>query len=342
MKKILTIGFAALASLAWAQEMSLADASGKIGEAVNDPAALTATVSQLSAADQVAFLAKVNEAIEKMPGSPEEKAAAFLNANKAALKGAKPGNLAQLLAEVFATVPPEALTALNEIFASDLFNRAANPDMTDAAFVSLVQSTMKTITARNAQADNAAVRDTFAALMFLRASNGSPADLRDTLVGELRNEETRTLAQNEWISPALGQGQEKTYDPMLGASYAGSQPDLNMVLAVSYKLAGEALLADLASTCSLHDPSSSITALIGPVFEDPNAMDIADGVDPLSADALSRLPRTMDPSAKYNPMNNQRGNNQRGRIVIVPVEESDIYDGQSLDSICNCSPENWR
>ena len=161
--------------------------------------------------------------------------------------------------------------------------------------------------------------------MLIRASNGSPADLRDTLVGELRNEETKTLAQNEWISPALGQGQEKTYDPMLGASDAGSQPNLDMVLAVPFKSAGDALLADLASTCSLNDPSSSITALVGPAFGNPNAMDIADGVDPLSSAALSRLPRTMDPSEKYNP-----GNNQRGRMTIVPVEESDIYDGQSL------------
>ena len=161
--------------------------------------------------------------------------------------------------------------------------------------------------------------------MLIRASNGSPADLRDTLVGELRNEETKTLAQNEWISPALGQGQEKTYDPMLGASDAGSQPNLDMVLAVPFKSAGDALLADLASTCSLNDPSASITALMGAAFNDPNAMDIADGVDPLSSAALSRLPRTMDPSEKYNP-----GNNQRGRMTIVPVEESDIYDGQSL------------
>ena len=346
MKKLLMVMTMSLASVLVAQDktMSSADARGRIGDIIKDPSSMTSVMKQLAASDQASFLADVNAAISKMPGSPEEKTSKFLDVNTAALRGAQKGNLKKLLAEVFATVPPESLTAINESFASGIFNRKSDPSKTytDEEYTKIAKDVLAAVQDRNATADNAGVRDTFAILMLIRASNGSPADLRDTLVGELRNEETRTLAQNEWISPALGQGQEKTYDPMLGASYAGSQPDLNMVLAVSYKLAGEALLADLASTCSLHDPSSSITALIGPVFEDPNAMDIADGVDPLSADALSRLPRTMDPSAKYNPMNNQRGNNQRGRIVIVPVEESDIYDGQSLDSICNCSPENWR
>ena len=288
MKKILTIGFAALASLAWAQEMSLADASGKIGEAVNDPAALTATVSQLSAADQVAFLAKVNEAIEKMPGSPEEKAAAFLNANKAALKGAKPGNLAQLLAEVFATVPPEALTALNEIFASDLFNRAANPDMTDAAFVALVENTMKTISARNATADNAAVRDTFAALMFLRASNGSPADLADTLVGGLPPASQET-AKNEWIPAAMGIGQEKSYEPLLGAADADEAVSPELVIRISGPQTLDAMLSDLSSVVTPVYDASLIAA------------EIDARVGKINLGSPDILPRTTDPTVPWYP-----------------------------------------
>jgi hypothetical protein len=86
---------------------------------------------------------------------------------------------------------------------------------------------------------------------------------------------------------------------MLGAADAGNQPDLNMVLIVTS--IGDALLADLASECSLSDASSSITALFAPAFNDPNAMDMIDGIDPLSDAALSRIPRTMDPNAKYNP-----------------------------------------
>ncbi len=329
MKKLLMVMTMSLASVLVAQDKAISSAAarGKIGDIIKDPSSMTSVMKQLAASDQASFLADVNAAISKMPGSPEEKTSKFLDVNTAALKGAQKGNLTKLLAEVFATVPPESLTAVNESFASGIFNRKADPSKTytDEEYTKISKDVLAAVQDRTATADNAGVRDTFAILMLIRASNGSPADLRDTLVGELRNEETKTLAQNEWISPALGQGQEKTYDPMLGASDAGSQPNLDMVLAVPFKSAGDALLADLASTCSLNDPSSSITALVGPAFGNPNAMDIADGVDPLSSAALSRLPRTMDPSEKYNP-----GNNQRGRMTIVPVEESDIYDGQSL------------
>ena len=323
MKKLLMVMTMSLASVLVAQDktISSADARGKIGDIIKDPSSMTSVMKQLAASDQASFLADVNAAISKMPGSPEEKTSKFLDVNTAALKGAQKGNLTKLLAEVFATVPPESLTAVNESFASGIFNRKADPSKTytDEEYTKISKDVLAAVQDRTATADNAGVRDTFAILMLIRASNGSPADLRDTLVGELRNEETKTLAQNEWISPALGQGQEKTYDPMLGASDAGSQPNLDMVLAIPFKSAGDsvfALLADLASECSLTDPSASITALIGAAFSDPNAVDIVDGVDPIADPALSRLPRTMDPTAKYNPAY------RRG--------ETDIYEGQSL------------
>ncbi|MBR5549687.1 MAG: hypothetical protein IKU71_08145, partial [Kiritimatiellae bacterium] len=112
---------------------------------------------------------------------------------------------------------------------------------------------------------------------------------------------------------------EKTYDPMLGAADAGNQPDLSMVLVVPFTSAGDALAADLASECSLSDASSSITALISPAFSDPNSMDIADGVDPLTSNAsLSRLPRTMDPNAKYNPANKRGSRIAPNEPIIYP------------------------
>ena len=305
MKKLLTVITMALASVLVAQDktMSSADAHGKISEIINNPSAMTSVMQQLAASDQAAFLADVNAAIADMPGSPEEKTSKFLSVNTAALKGAQKGNLTTLVAEVFATVPPESLTAINESFASGMFNRAADPSKTytDDQYVDIAKNLLAKVQERNATADNAGVRNTFAILMLIRGSNGSPADLRDTLVASLNDAETRSLAQNEWISPALGQGQEKTYDPMLGAADAGAQPNLDMVLAVSLKSAGDALVADLASECSIADPSSSITALLSPVFSDPNTMDAVDGVSSLSAgESLSRLPRTMG-DAKYNP-----------------------------------------
>ena len=323
MKKLLMVITMSLATVVVAQDKAISSAAarGKIGDIIKDPSSMTSVMKQLAASDQASFLADVNAAISKMPGSPEEKTSKFLEVNSAALKGAQKGNLTKLLAEVFATVPPESLTAVNESFAAGMFNRASDPSKTytDEDYTKIAKDVLAAVQDRTATADNAGVRDTFAILMLIRASNGSPADLRDTLVGELRNEETRSLAQSEWISPALGQGQDKTYDPMLGASDAGSQPNLDMVLAIPFKSAGDsvfALLADLSSECSLTDPSASITALIGAAFSDPNAVDIVDGVDPIADPALSSLPRTMDPTAKYNPAY------RRG--------EPDPYESQSL------------
>jgi hypothetical protein len=178
---------AVLAGFAAEGAMSLAEARGKIGDAVVNPAVLTATMKQLSAADQKSFLADCNEAVGKMPGSVETKAATYLVVNRAALKGAAKGNLTALLAEVFATVPPEALTVLNERFASDLFNRAANPAQTytDERFSAIAKSVMDSVSARMEKTDGAAVRNTFAILMLLRASNGTPANLAETLASSL-------------------------------------------------------------------------------------------------------------------------------------------------------------
>ena len=323
MKKLLMIATMAMASVLFAQDktMSSADARGKIGDIISDPASMTSVMKQLAAADQASFLADVNAAISKMPGSPEEKASKFVAVNSAALKGAQKGNLTTLVAEVFATVPPESLTAINESLASGMFNRKADPSKTytDDQYVEISTNLLAVVQERNATADNAGVRNTFAILMFIRGSNGSPADLRDTLVGSLNDAETRSLAQNEWISPALGQGQEKTYDPMLGAADAGKQPDLNMLVIPPFSSSADALLSDLASERSVTDPSSSITALVTPSFADQNALDIADGVDPLASNSsLSRIPRSMNPADKYNPAN-KRGSTISGDITPIPA-----------------------
>ncbi len=325
MKKLLMVITMAMASALVAQDkpMSSADARGKIGDIIANPSTMTAVMKQLAAEDQAAFLADVNAAISKMPGSPEEKTSKFLEVNSAALKGAQKGNLTALVAEVFATVPPESLTAINESFASVMFNRAADPSKTytDDEYKKTSLALLEKVQERNATADNAGVRNTFAILMLIRASNGTPADLRDTLVGALKDEDTRNLAQNEWISPALGQGQEKSYDPMLGAADAGSQPDLDMMLVVSLKASGAALVADLASECSLTDPSSSITALLTPAFADPNTMDVVDGVNPLSGESVSRLPRTTE-DTKYNPGNKGNRGSGYSNQTIQPGQAS--------------------
>lgn len=313
MKKLMIIGVAALASVAMAQEktISLADASAKIAEAAESSDAMASIMKQLSAADQVAFLSKVNAAIAKQPGSQDEAAAKYLAANSAALKNAKKDNVPALLAETYATVPPEALTVINERFASDLFNRAADPSkpVSDEQFTKIATDTMKTIQDRNASADNAGVRDTFAILMFLRASNGTPADLSDKLVANLPDEKTQEYAKNEWIPPAMSA--DKNYEPMLGASDAGEAPDAARVLELAYDMTTTALLSDL---------SSKDNEFAGALFTQGLT-----GVASFGTSGLDRVPRTMNKDNKWYA-DNKRG---EGVAPFVPNGgEPGPYSGQ--------------
>jgi len=292
MNKMLMTGVAIVAAFAAirADALSLADASGKIEEAVNDPAVLAQTVSQLPASDQAAYLAKVNRAIGNMPGSPAEKAAKYLDANKAAVKGASSENKKAMIAEVFATVPPEVLTLINEDFAENLVNRAADPSktFTDAKYTEIAQSILKSVQDRTKTADNAGVRNTFAILMLLRASNGTPESLRDTLLEQL-DPATREVARNDWIPPAMGEGQEKTYEPMLGASDAGVQPNAVDVVALVTPQIGVAVLSDLAGPS---DSTAYTSAVLGTdINVIPDPMGTTTGMD--------RVPRTSDPSVKW-------------------------------------------
>lgn len=281
MKKILMFGFAALiASMAVAQEsaISLADARAKLATAVADTAQLKAIMQQLDPTNQVAFLSEVNAAIGQLPDSPENKAEKFLAANMAAMRAQK-GNLASLMAATYSTVSPEALTVINERFASDLLNRSADPSrpVSDSQFTKLSVNTMNTIQAATAGSDNAGARDTFAILMFLRASNGTPADLRDTLVANLPDSETRDLAQNEWITPALN----GDYNPILGAADAGEAP-LVPVVRQSGPNVLSALMSDMPSTPG--QPSFASSAFATSQYAGPT----------LAEDyGLDRIPRSL-------------------------------------------------
>ena len=262
MKKILMVVLLAVASAATVSaqsaakkltadktQLSLADARGKIDKAIESPAVMRELMKRLSAEDQRQFLADVNKAIGNMPASIEEKTAKFLNINHAAMTEAKKGNATALLAEVFATVSPEALTVINERFAADLVNRAANPNVTytDEQYAGLAVEAMRKINERTEETDNGSARSAFAILMFIRASNGTPADLADKLIETLKNEDARELAKKEWIPSALGKdGREQNYESLLASADAGYRPDFNQVLVIAGPQQLDAILADLA------------------------------------------------------------------------------------------------
>lgn len=217
-KHVLSVVVALLfAGVSFAATMSLADARAKIGNCIASESTMTSVIKQLSPADQVTFLTDVNTAIGGRPGSAESKAATYLVANRAAVRAADSGNKTAMIAEVFATVPLEVLTLINESFAKELLNRdnGASKNITDENYQKVAMNIMAKVNERCASVENAGVRAAFALLMLVRADNGKIANLTDTLIATLPKE-SQNVARTEWIPAALGQGQEKTYDPMLG------------------------------------------------------------------------------------------------------------------------------
>ena len=312
-RKFIGIGMAVAAAfavqVAIAQEkaMPLAEARAQIEAIVADPASITGVMKQLAPADQTAFLASVNAAISKMPGSSEEKAAKFINVNKAAMKGAAKGNLANLVAEVFKTVPVEYLALVGERFADDLFNRGSDPSRSydDASFQKIAEGLLDRIMSRTAETDDASVRNALAVAMLVRAANGKAGDpLFESLVAKLPNDETREIAVKEWLPDALAE--KPSYDSML--AYAGVSAEGQPDPSVSLQLAGPQML-----DCFLADVSSSLidaqgrettpfTDQITGGFKDPVffAVQGAQSESPATSVGDGQPPRTDDQTKAWN------------------------------------------
>ena len=311
--------FAADGEKAAQGKRSLADVRTQIGQFIETPEKIGPVVSELSADDQKALLAELNGAISKMRGTDEEKAVKFVSVNRAFLssRGAAENKTA-LLAEVFATVPPVALTVINERFASELFNRAADPARTysDEEFTNIASNAMETIIARCEKTDDSGVRETFAILMFLRASNGTPENLKDVLVAMLPSNETRELASTEWIRSAMGDGVAKSYEPMLGATDYDDTFDVLMTMRMIGPESIDIMLADLTTRRSPVSPLSRKGAT-------PSGLLHAGGVAaPVFTEdyGLERIPRTLNRDAKFYPSNRRPGepNSRPGYPYQVP------------------------
>ena len=196
---------------------TLASARAKITRVIENPKEMTAVMQTLSPADQKTFLAEVVAAVASMPSDESDRTEKFVQIVNAALAGSQKGNSLTLVAEVFATVPPNALAAVNESLASGLMNRATdgNVTYTDEQYIEISKKVMAAVNERVANEDNAGVRSGFAALMMIRGSNSESPEIVSSVVESLP-EAVQNDAKNEWIPAALGQGgQEKTYDPML-------------------------------------------------------------------------------------------------------------------------------
>lgn len=291
--------------------LSLAEATGKIVDIVNAPAQMGEIMKSLDKDEQTEFLARVNKAIASTKHSADAKTESFLAVNKAALLANK-GNVKELLAEVYATVPPASLTVINERLAQDLFRRDANPSkpISDEEMKKRAVETMKVVQVRNVGNDNASVRDTFAILMFLRAANGTPADLKDVLVSGLTDPEARELASTLWIPSAMGEGTAKSYDPMLGVSDVDSSEvpsaATNFLNPQGPAVLTGTLMADLSATVS---KSGTPTVSFNETFLDPNKYALPDD----GVGGLNRTPRSLDPSDPWYPGHSRgyRGQTER-------------------------------
>lgn len=223
-----------------AATLSLADARAQINDCINDSSKMSRTVKQLSADDQRTFLGEVNDAISKMPGSEESKTAKFLRVNRAAVTSASAGNRTKMFAEVFATVPPESLTVINERFATDLLNRGANAKVTDAQFKKVSENIMSNVTSRCSGVENGAERSAFAALMLVRASNDTIPGLADSLANQLPAA-SQEAAKTSWIPEAM----KGNYDPILGNVDYKSIPSNDVVLRLAGPQLLDAMLGDV-------------------------------------------------------------------------------------------------
>ncbi len=274
-------------------ELSKAEWQAKVGDCASNPSAMKATISQIPASEQAEFLANVNKAIAEKPGSKESKAADFYAANKAAVSAAT--DKSSVLAEVFATVPVEYLTDINERFASELFNRNANPEksVSDAAFVELTTNALAVVNQRSESAeDNTAARQAFAGLMFVRASGGSPEGLTDTLVSQMTDSQAKESA-GTWISEALGaDGKEASYDGMLSVADAGDEPDHAVVLQMTGPSEViDSLLADLQAPGNQSASGSSSGMGAGNFGASGSIAGSAVPSEDLSDGRMSRIPR---------------------------------------------------
>ena len=283
-------------------ELSKAEWQAKVGDCANNPSEMKATIAQIPASEQAEFLANVNKAISDKPGSKEAKAADFYAINKAAVTGASKDAKSSVLAEVFATVPVEYLGEINQRFATEVFRRDSEDAIDNKKFLELSTNTLAIVNQRCESAgDGVAARQTFAALMFLRAFNtgaseqGSPVTtdtLKDAYISQMTDPQAKASA-GTWISDALGSdGKEGAYDGMLSAADADGAPDSAVVLQMTGPSEViDSLLADLQAPGNQSASGSPSGMGAGNFGMSGSVAGSAVPSDDLSDSRLSRVPR---------------------------------------------------
>lgn len=255
MKRLVTVGRAFVAALvvgaaavAGGETLTQSQWMSQVGPSVTDYATLQKTVSNLALSDRVAFTQNALKAVSRLPVSSEEKAAAFVRAAVGCLEG-KTGDVKKdIIAEIFADIPVEYLPVVTEELAKR-FDQQRN-NLSDAEFEKIASETLEAAEKRNEKTDEPSVRNTFVALLFLRAAK-SPEALKNGLIDKLPDERQRGLAAS-WI-PAVLSSDGKDYSALTSA--ADVDADSVVSTASSSEFGGPAvdrLLADLNTSDSVN------------------------------------------------------------------------------------------
>ena len=324
MKKIMLAIVAVAGAMLLSAEMPRSEWHAKVGDCALDPNVLKETMSQLSSADKTAFLAEVNAAIDKMPGSAESKAAKFLAANRAAVTAAGPADRAAVLAEVYATVPPEALTVINEEFAKNEFARP--PTMDEDEYTNIVAQTMAKIVQRTSEAESGSVRAAFAGLMFIRAA-GSAADATLAIVLASLPSDVQGEAKDSWFPSALGSTDDMThsYDSLLASAQAGEEPNIEVVAAIAPANSVDSMLSDLQSGSEVKGESTA--SIPGTATGNTGNTVGSESSDPMSGSLVSNpRDRVQDPNSPYYQGKTRGDSNAGGGNTPEPGG----YSGQYL------------
>lgn len=185
----------------------------RIGAAANNSTVAKVVMKQVSPADKVEFTQRLLKAITRMPLSPEGKLTLLVNASAVCIGGTSPANNGRynVIAEVMAVTPVEYMPGLVPAL-SKSFGLTLNK-VTAANFKVIASDVVKISVGRNSATEDAAVRNTCTALLFLDATTPQESPgLQAALVSTLP-ESTREMA-NTWATDA----QQGNFQPMLTAA----------------------------------------------------------------------------------------------------------------------------
>lgn len=216
----------------------------RIGAAAENSSVAKVIMKQVSPADKVEFTQRLLKAITRMPLNPEGKLTLLVNASAVCIGGTSAQNNGRyhVIAEVMNVTPIEYLPGLVPEL-SKSFDVTLNK-LTPAGFKAIATDVVKISVGRNSATEDAAVRNTCTALLFLKATTTQESPgLQSTLISTLP-ESTQAMADT-WATAAQ---QNNNFQPMLTAADVanpvttqepvGNQPTANVDAAEKAKEEG--------------------------------------------------------------------------------------------------------